>query len=104
MSIQLADERTRDAAWAYVEHHIDELGQRLSVQALPAMASSLCSTATAGRLKASFGARLSRVQGGPQSLAGAVERLEVCAAEAAIEAVGVRSFFTVPKRAEGEPP
>jgi alanyl aminopeptidase len=93
---QLGDERTRVAAWLYLEQNLDAIVARISSDragSLPGYAWSFCSVEAADRLKAVFGTRIERYQGGPRNLAAAIEGLHLCAAQVALQRAPVAAYF-----------
>jgi alanyl aminopeptidase len=99
--IQLGDERTREAAWAFLEQHIDELVARLSKRNagwLPGLAWPFCSAAMAERVQAFFAPRIEQLTGGPRTLAAAVEGLRLCGAGVDLKRAGTKQFFAAPSK------
>jgi len=99
---QLGDERTRVAAWLYLEQNLDAVVARVSSDragSLPGYAGSLCTVEAADRIKAVFGPRIERYQGGPRNLAAAIEGLRLCAAQVALQRGPVAAYFAQPKKA-----
>ncbi len=97
---QLADARTREAAWRYFEQHFDALVERVSKQDagwLPWLAWPFCSAEAADELERFFAPRIASLTGGPRSLAGATEELRLCAAEVQTQRAGVQAFFAAQK-------
>ncbi len=94
---QMEDPATRGDTWRWVELNFDELVERIgSTRAggLPQLASSFCSAERAQALEEFFAPRIDTLGGGPRNLAGALERIRLCAA--LVEAQGPRAagFFS----------
>ena len=90
------DERTRAAAYQYLQEHLDALIEKLSKERagdLPWFATPMCSTEMADQLQALFAPRIEQLTGGPRSLANAVESLRLCAAASAAQQQSARAFF-----------
>jgi alanyl aminopeptidase len=101
LRVQLGDERTRDAAWSYLEQNFDAIVGRLSPSragGLPGFALAFCSRQMAERVQAFFAPRIQQLRGGPRSLASAVEALTLCAAEAELQTANARAFFAAGAR------
>lgn len=99
--IQMADERTRAAAWTYLEQNFDAIAGRLSAEragSLPGLAVPFCSQEMADRLQTFFAPRIQQLMGGPRNLAIAVESLKLCAAQAALQRESAKAFFARAKR------
>jgi cytosol alanyl aminopeptidase len=93
---QTSDERTREAAFQYLEQNIDAIVQRLSAErsgSLPSLASGFCSKAGADRAQALFAPRIDKLQGGPRALASTLEGLALCAAEVEQLRTPILAFF-----------
>ncbi len=93
---QLADPRTRDAAWAWFEAHFADITTRLSSNGAgftPWLATSFCDDAMAARAEAFFAPKIETLMGGPRSLAGAVEALQLCAAKVKAQRDSVIAAF-----------
>ncbi len=94
---QLADPRTRDAAWQWFEQNFDALAARMSPEALgstPWLFAGFCSEAMGSRLNAFFAPRIAALPGGPRSLAGALEALRLCAALVKNQSESAQAFFS----------
>ncbi|MFI5308477.1 MAG: M1 family aminopeptidase [Polyangiales bacterium] len=94
--MQLGDERTRQAAWQFLEQHFDALVERVSKQHggwLPGLAWAFCSNAMADHVQAFFGPKIAGLSGGPRSLSSAVEGLHLCAAQVDMQRAGAKAFF-----------
>jgi alanyl aminopeptidase len=97
LAVQLADERTREAAWTYLEQNYDAIIRRISewrAVELPAMAVPFWNTRMADRVEAFFRPRIGRLRGGPRSIDVAVDALKICAAKVELQRSGARAFFT----------
>jgi alanyl aminopeptidase len=97
LRIQFYDERTRAAAYQFMQDHLDALIEKLSRERagnLPWFAVPMCTTQTADQLQALFAPRIEQLIGGPRSLAGATEALRLCAAEAAAQQQSARAYFS----------
>jgi hypothetical protein len=97
---QLGDERTRVAAWQYLEQNLDAIVEHISSDragGLPGYAWPFCSIEVAERIAALFGPRIERYQGGPRNLAAAIEGLRLCAAQVALQRAPVTAYFTARK-------
>jgi alanyl aminopeptidase len=95
--VQLGDERTRQAAWRFLEDHFDQLVERVSKQHagwLPGLAWPFCSNEMAEHVQAFFGPKVAGLTGGPRSLAGAIEGLRLCAAQVAVQRASAKAFFS----------
>lgn len=93
---QTAEETTREAAWAYFEQHYDAIVARISPRSAARMTSIVvpfCSRAMAERAAAFFAPRIEALEGGPRSLASALEALRLCAAQADAQKASARTFF-----------
>src|SRR5262249_17810405 len=92
---QLHDRRQRAAAWAYFKEHYDAIMERIPVFAagyMPHTAGGFCSAAA----RAAAGAFLpprAATPGAPQSLAEAVEQIDMCAAKVDAQSASARAFF-----------
>jgi alanyl aminopeptidase len=81
---QLADPRTRDAAWEFLQARFADVQGRIGKQrgsSLPWLASFFCNTDMAARAEAFFASRVNELVGGPRALAGALEEVRSCAAQ-----------------------
>jgi alanyl aminopeptidase len=99
---QSNDERTREAAFQYLEQNIEAIIQRLSPErsgGLPWLGAGFCSKAGADRVQALFAARIEKLQGGPRSLASVLEGLALCSAEVEQLRPQIQAFFSQPQRA-----
>jgi alanyl aminopeptidase len=97
LSGQLARPETRDAAWTWLEGHVDAVLARLP----PARAARLawsgavfCDAAHADAIQRLFADRAKRLDGGPREIAGAVESVRLCAARREAAGPATRALFT----------
>jgi alanyl aminopeptidase len=97
LRVQLSDLRTRAAAYDWFEAHFDALRARLSEQGMggaPWLAAAFCDAATAARAKQFFASRADKLPGGPRSLDGVIETLELCEALVKAQGAGLDEFFS----------
>ncbi|MEP7124203.1 MAG: M1 family metallopeptidase [Byssovorax sp.] len=94
---QLSQPETRDAAWTWLEGHVDAVLARLP----PARAAYLawsgavfCDAAHADAIQKLFGERAKKLDGGPREIAGAVESVRLCAARREAAGPALRALFT----------
>ena len=102
---QSSDERTREAAFQYLEKNIEAIVRRNSPERsgnLPGLAWGFCNKTTVDRLQALFTARIEKLQGGPRSLASTVENLTLCTAAVEQLRPAITAFFSGKK--PGAPP
>lgn len=97
LSGQLAQPETRDAAWTWLEGHVDAVLARLP----PARAARLawsgavfCDAAHADAIERLFGERAKKLDGGPREIAGAVESVRLCAARREAAGPALRALFS----------
>ena len=93
---QLSHDRTRELTWSWLKSHIDRVIERLPPRRagwLPGVATAFCSQARADDAKQLFEQRMSKLAGGPRSLATAVETVELCTARRAKHFDAMRSYF-----------
>ena len=93
---QIFDERTRAAAWQYLETNFDAIAGRVAdtrAGSMPNFATPFCSKEMADRVQTFFAPRIEKLRGGPRSLAATVEALQLCAAQVDTQRDGVRAFF-----------
>jgi alanyl aminopeptidase len=96
LRVQLADYRTRAAAYAWFELHFDALKERLSAQAMggtPWFAAGFCDQSMAVRVHAFFDTRAAALPGAPRSLGGALETLGLCEAVIKAQSESIDAFF-----------
>jgi alanyl aminopeptidase len=92
--LQLADDRTRPAAWSWLEQHIDALLPRLSRRragTLPGLSGVFCSAEGAAAAKALFTPRLANLPGGARELDMTLEAIALCAAQKKALLEGMRA-------------
>jgi alanyl aminopeptidase len=97
LDVAVNDLASRDAAWAWLRQNVDALMARLPPSTagyLPWRATGFCDRAHADEVGALFGPRLSRMEGGPRNLAGAVEATLLCAARRQAQLDSMKTFFT----------
>lgn len=93
---QLEMPETREAAWKWVQQNFDPWVERVAAKRrgdLPRLASSFCSEEDAERVKAFFEPRVEGLRGGPRTLAGALEAIELCAAQAEAHREDAARYF-----------
>jgi alanyl aminopeptidase len=93
---QVNDERTREAGFAFLEHNIDAIVQRISNEnagSLPWLAASFCGAPGAARAQQLFAARIDKMEGGPRVLASVLEMVTQCGAEVDQLRAPVTAFF-----------
>jgi cytosol alanyl aminopeptidase len=96
---QLWDWRTRDVAYSWFEQHFDAIAKRIpesSMGGTPWLATAFCDAALIPRLKTFFAPRIEKFQGGPRSLEGAIETLQLCSALMSAQRESVEAFFAKP--------
>jgi aminopeptidase N len=79
---QLAQPETRDAAWAWLEAHVDAVLARLPPARAARLAwagAAFCDAGHADAIERLFGERAKKLDGGPREIAGAVESVRLCA-------------------------
>ncbi len=94
---QLGDRDGRDAAWAWLVEHYDEVSARMGPAYsgyLPFAATGFCSAERAAEVRAFFTPRMAATQGGPRNLEAAVESIELCAARREAQAQSARELFS----------
>jgi ERAP1-like C-terminal domain len=93
---QFGDERTREAAWKFLQEHFDAIVARVSKEHagfLPSLPTSFCSAQMADTLQAFFAPRIEQLTGGPLALSASVESLRNCAARVEQQRASARAFF-----------
>jgi cytosol alanyl aminopeptidase len=98
---QLQAPETRDAAWAFFTANVDKLLARLPgpwASSLMRFGSSYCDRGHRAELEKLFAPRVDKIEGGPRSLAGALEEMSLCAARREANEPGARAFFARKKR------
>jgi alanyl aminopeptidase len=98
---QFGDERTRDAAWRFLEQRFDALVERVSklhAGNAPGLTVQFCSAQMAERVQAFFAPRIEQLAGGPRSLDSATEGLRLCGAQADMQRASAAAFFAPAKK------
>ncbi len=101
LGAQLRRPATRDAAWAFFVENLDKLIARMpaaSASGLVATGSAFCDRAHRDELEKLFTPRIAALEGGPRSLAGALEEMSLCIARRAAHEPGAQTFFATRKR------
>jgi alanyl aminopeptidase len=91
----------RDAAWAWLQQHVDEVLARLPEtwrSYLVWVPVNACDRRRAEELQKLFEPRLATIPGGARELAGAVEHMTLCAARRAVQEPSARPFFAGGRR------
>ena len=105
--LQVQDARTRPAAWAWLQAHLDALptAEALDRANLPKLGSSFCTDEDARKVEALFRPRLATMPGAARSLAQTLETIHNCAALVNAQRASARTYF-VPgaARAQAMPP
>jgi peptidase M1-like protein/ERAP1-like protein len=85
---------TRDQAWAWIEHHFDELAKLLPDRHAARIlgAYKICDGKRADAVRNFFGSRAEAYSGMPRELAHALEYAEQCAARAAAQRASVDAY------------
>ena len=94
---QLGDPRTRDAAWAWVSAHIDEVIAKVSAARggfLPYLGGSYCDEKHLAEVDALFAPRVGKLDGGPRILSSVEESMKLCIARRAAQEKSTREFFS----------
>ena len=97
LSGQLARPETRDAAWAWLEAHVDAVLARLPPARAARLAwagTAFCDAGHAEALERLFGERAKKLDGGPREIAGAVESVRLCAARREAAGPALRALFS----------
>ena len=97
IGIQMGMSETREATWAWLRDHVDDLADRLEPSRLghaPWLAAGFCDAERANEVEAFFGDRIGELSGGPRNLAGAVEAIRLCAARAEVHRASATEFFS----------
>ncbi len=98
---QLALPETRDAAWTWLEGHVDAVLARLPPGRAARLAwagAVFCDAAHAEAIQRLFGDRAKKLDGGPREIAGAVESVRLCAARRDAAGPALRALFSGAKR------
>ena len=101
LAAQLHRPKARDAAWAFMAGHLDALIARMPVPRvadLVASGTAYCDSKHRDELERLFAPRIASIEGGPRSLAGALEEMSLCIARRAAHEPGARAFFSKKKR------
>jgi alanyl aminopeptidase len=101
--LQVQDARTRPAAWAWLEGHLDALptAEALDRANLPKLGSSFCTDGEARKVEALFRPRLATMPGAERALAQTLETIHNCAALVTAQRASARSYF-VPSAAHAQ--
>ena len=97
LTIQFGMKETREATWAWLQDHFDDLSRRLDsgrLGELPRLAAVFCEAERAEAVEAFFSDRIEHLTGGPHNLAEAVETIRLCAARAAFHRESAVQFFS----------
>jgi alanyl aminopeptidase len=98
---------TRQLAFDFLRAHYDALLARLPhgvfspLAALPWIGAGLCSAESRRETAAFFGGRLAGVEGGPRSLAQALESADQCLAQRRAQQPSLSAFLPAPPRRDG---
>ena len=98
LAAQLANRTTRRAAFAWLETNFDALVRRMppfEVGYLPFLVSGFCDATERADGERLFAPRVASLPGGPQSLAEALETIDLCRALVATQGAGVRRWLGV---------
>jgi alanyl aminopeptidase len=101
LAVQLRRAQTRDAAWAFLTGNLDKLLARIPVFSASDVvwhATSYCDRAHRDELEKLFAPRIAAIEGGPRSLAGALEEMNLCVARRTAQEPSAREFFARKKR------
>jgi alanyl aminopeptidase len=94
---QLDQPEHREATWAWVKDHFDEIVSRISAHhgkaQLIDMGGQFCDEAHAKDVEAFFKDRVAQIEGGPRVLAGTLESIRLCAKKKEANAGQARVFF-----------
>jgi alanyl aminopeptidase len=94
---QLEMPETRDAAWAWLQEHFDEVYERVATTRAgyaPYLLSGFCAEERAREIEAFFAPRIAALPGGPRNLRAALERIRLCAARVEAQRASLTAFFT----------
>ena len=98
---QLDQPETREAAWAWLEAHVDAVLARLPpgrAARLALVGTAFCDAGHADALERLFTERAKKLDGGPREIAGAVEMVRLCAARRDAAGPALRALFGGAKR------
>ncbi len=90
---------SRDAAFRFIQEHYDALHRRLPVDLmarLPLLVSGYCDAQHREEISRVFGPHAAKLPGGPRTLAKALERIQLCAAEAQVHTKDVSAYLQKP--------
>jgi hypothetical protein len=90
------DARTRDAAYAFLLAHFDELADKLPEQMRTFLlfgVSAMCDDARTAELEQRHGARIATFDGGPRVMAQVREWAALCAVQRQVQTPGVVAFL-----------
>jgi len=97
LSLQLAAVETREATWAWIKDHYDDIRARLPQHrgslGLVGMGRVFCDEAHAADVEAFFTPKIDSIDGGPRTLAGTLEDIRLCAARRKAQEKSARDFF-----------
>jgi alanyl aminopeptidase len=96
LAFQMRQPSTRDGAWAFVAGHTEALIAHMPVAyaaRLVTLANGYCDRAHRDALEKLFAPRAAGLEGGPRTLAGALEETNLCIARRAAHEPGARAFF-----------
>ena len=88
---------TREDAWQWIQHHFDEVVERITPQRGAALFRGLagfCDDVDAQRVAAFFEDRIQELQGGPRRLASTIERIRICSAKVERHRADANAFFS----------
>jgi alanyl aminopeptidase len=91
-----AEPADREQAWQWLRAHWDTLLPRMREDekvALFEIAGVWCDAAHRAEAAAFLGPRAAQVEGGPRALANALEKIDVCVAEQALNRDAIRAFL-----------
>jgi cytosol alanyl aminopeptidase len=92
----LGERQTREAAFAFVKEHFDQIQAKLPVPYRPYMAFTfvaLCDDSRKAELEAFFRPKIEKLDGGPRVMDQALEALTLCAAQRKAQTPGVVAFL-----------
>ncbi len=101
LATQLRHAATRDAAWAWFTSHLDPLIARMTgayAYTLVSLGTGYCDRAHRDETEKLFAPRIATLEGGPRSLANALEDMNLCIARRAVQEPSARAFFARKKR------
>jgi alanyl aminopeptidase len=101
LGAQLHHPETRDAAWAFLASHLDALLARIpsaNASTIVSAGTAYCDRAHRDELEKLFAPRIASIEGGPRSLANALEEMSLCIARRAAQEPSARAFFAKTKK------